>query len=284
MIVNNPNGNNLINLIPAAPKNLRKREKVGGSSYANLIKGLCLMMRTGSELKRLVVHIVGNRWAQIVEEMVCVEIEGIEKETMKLSAPSSRPDKTLEARIILDTLEQRQAESSSGLTMTKKELISVDLQPSPERNELGTANPNPLKPGNVFSVLQNSDERDNEFPLTKAKCHKIASVSFDTLPATVITNRFAVLQTIDEVVNEVTSVEGEEHVEDAYVENAPTQHESQSDTVIFDVLNEVLMLDDEAWICMVLRTGGDDDLGGGEWPKTCKIEPRVSPEGRLSDA
>ncbi|CAI9099309.1 OLC1v1036104C1 [Oldenlandia corymbosa var. corymbosa] len=127
--------------------------------------------------------------------------------------------------------------------MKEKELILVDLQPSPERSELGTANPNPLKPRNVFSVLQNSDARDNELPLTKATCDKVAVVSSDTLPATMITNRFIALETIDEVVNEVTSVEGEEHVEDTYVENAPTQHESQSDTVIFDISNEVLMLE-----------------------------------------
>ncbi|CAI9106203.1 OLC1v1005296C1 [Oldenlandia corymbosa var. corymbosa] len=152
----------------------------------------------------------GNSKPGLVVELLSLDPligKGIEKETMKPSAPSSCPEETLEARIVSDTLEQRHAESSSGLTMKEKELILVDLQPSPERSELGTVKPNPLKPGNVFSVLQNSDERDNELPLANATCDKVVAVSSNTLLATVITNRFSVLETIDEVVNEATSVE-----------------------------------------------------------------------------
>ncbi|CAI9102874.1 OLC1v1001232C1 [Oldenlandia corymbosa var. corymbosa] len=169
---------------------------------------------------------------------------------MELSVPSSRPVKTLDSRAleaeVAETLEQRQVESTSGLTMKEKELILIDLQPSPERSELvpqSMINPNPPQTGNMSLALQGLDEGDNELPLEKDKSAIATTVSSEILPATVTKNCFAALEMIEEVVNEVVSVDEEEYVEDVYAKNPPTQHELQNDTELDGASQEVLMLE-----------------------------------------
>ncbi|CAI9099671.1 OLC1v1036527C1 [Oldenlandia corymbosa var. corymbosa] len=147
--------------------------------------------------------------------------KGIEPEVMESSVPSSRPAETLDAC----ALEAKVAETLGS------ELVPQSM-----------INPNPPQTGNMFSVRQGLDEGDNELPLEKDKSASSA-VSSNILPATVTTNRFAALEIIEEVVNEVVSVEREEYVKDMYVENPPTQHEIQNDNEIAGDSHEVLMLE-----------------------------------------
>ncbi|CAI9109381.1 OLC1v1009194C1 [Oldenlandia corymbosa var. corymbosa] len=66
--------------------------------------------------------------------------KGIELVARESSGPSSPPAETLGARTleaeVMETLEQRRVESTSGLTVKEKELTLINLQSSPKRNEV----------------------------------------------------------------------------------------------------------------------------------------------------
>ncbi|CAI9089970.1 OLC1v1024628C1 [Oldenlandia corymbosa var. corymbosa] len=136
--------------------------------------------------------------AQIVSLNPLV-VKGVEKEAMMVTeiVESQPAAKTLAARLgahpadetLAAQVESRQLESSSGLTVTEKEAIPVDLQASPVRTEAVCVDAPPLvQSENRFSILQAAEEDDikEEMENVHSEVHTQSQKEQDDIGATLI--------------------------------------------------------------------------------------------------
>ncbi|CAI9115267.1 OLC1v1016120C1 [Oldenlandia corymbosa var. corymbosa] len=124
-------------------------------------------------------------------------------------------------------------------------LIGKGIEPEVMESSVPSSCPvETLDARNMFSALQGLDEGDIELPLEKDKSAIATALFSKILPPTVTTNHFAALEMIEEGVNKVVSVEGEEYVEDVYIESPPTQHELQNDTEIAGKVSKPVEMED----------------------------------------
>ncbi|CAI9117270.1 OLC1v1018626C1 [Oldenlandia corymbosa var. corymbosa] len=109
--------------------------------------------------------------------------KGVEIEVLESQAPKSQPAETLEVQQhaktlahttpVAEAIDMRRIESTSGLSTKEKELILVDLQPSPEKIAEESLVPNLPQSANKFSVLQEQDDEETDLVGDKEDAEEI---------------------------------------------------------------------------------------------------------------